>query len=316
MKPRSKAAAYPGLPVVFAEGFRDYRRRLCGHNHASLAVTDSFERVRTETSAETMADGLEFTLDGKPLTDSRSGGVFSTIQKMQYMAAELTGVNVKSHNQGIMSGSSDSGAAALVTVLDDLLDLGLPKERLLELASVVSETAYRSLIGGLSEYRLGKHGTFTAHQIRDASFFRGILIYAIPFDLKRFSADDLHIRVIRHPHYGERLKETELNIERLHNLIEERDFNGFMRLMEQEARTVHTMFSELGMDVIKPPMWEVTHLVEQMRQSGTQAYWNVAGGSQVYVFTTPQYAKEVTRQLKDRGFPYKNYKVAGGAKLI
>lgn len=59
MKSNSRAIAYPGLPVIFAEGFRDYKKRISGHSHASLALTDTFERVRTETYAEATGGGTE-----------------------------------------------------------------------------------------------------------------------------------------------------------------------------------------------------------------------------------------------------------------
>ena len=86
-----------------------------------------------------------------------------------------------------------------------------------------------------------------------------------------------------------------------------------MALMEAEAKTVHTMFSEQGMDVITRDMKVVLDIVTKLRESGVQAYWNVAGGSHVYVFTLKDFAKDVTRELKNSDFKYRHYKVADGA---
>ncbi|MBD3388065.1 MAG: hypothetical protein GF416_03370 [Candidatus Altiarchaeales archaeon] len=316
MKSHSNAIAYPGLPVVFAEGFRDYRKRISGHSHASFAITDAYETVKTETSAETVKAGVEFTFEGKRPADPRSSATMDVIREMISLAAERTGVNVSSINHGILTGSSDSGAAALVTALDDLLGLNLPLWQLNEIASRVSETAYRSLIGGLSEHVINDEGDVRIRQLKKASAFKDLMIYAIPFDLKRFSADDLHKRVSQHPRYSDRQLQVEYRLENLNNLARGGDLQGILELMESEARTVHQMFNDLGMEVIKPDMREVTELVQDMRSSSLKVYWNVAGGSTVYVFTLKKHAKEVTRELKDRGFKYKHFKVADGARVI
>ncbi len=316
MKVTSTAAAYPGLPVIFAEGFSDYRKRLSGHSHVSLALTDVSEMVKTETTATITAAGIEFKLDEHTQQESRAAAVYNLIRSMLDMAVEQTGVSIVSKNHGIITGSSDSGAAALTWVLDDLLELNLPLYRMEELARPVSETAYRSIFGGLSEYLIDSSGNVSVTQLKKASFFSNMVIYAVPFDIKRFSADDLHMRVARHAKYRDRVDQVNIRIDELRRTVDERDLTGLMRLMELESRTVHTMFSEMGMEVIKPEMRDVIDSVLEMRAQGTDAYWNVAGGSCVYVTTLLKHAKEVTRTLKDADIRYRNLKVADGAKTV
>ena len=302
--------------MIFAEGFRDYKKRVSGHSHASLAVTDAYGTVKTETSAAAIKHGVEFTLDGRQLEDQRTAGVYSMVKDMVSLAVEETGVRVESVNHNILTGSSDSGAAALVTALDDLLELNLPVWRMVELARPVSETAYRSLVGGLSEYIIDGEGNVMTAEVKKASFFSDVMIYAVPFELKRFSADDLHMRVAQHPMYGGRATQVDVRLRMMHEFLDNRDIPEFMELMESEARTVHAMFGDMGMEVIKPEMKALLDLVEDMRSRGISAYWNVAGGSAVYVFTLRRWAKEVTRELKDRNLKYKHYKVAEGAKAV
>jgi mevalonate pyrophosphate decarboxylase len=316
MKSHSKAIAYPGLPVIFAEGFRDYKKRISGHSHASFAITDAYNTVRTETKAEAMKYGVEFTLDGSAPDDMRSSGALTLIRDMIPLATEEIGIHVESVNHGILTGSSDSGAAALVTAVDDLLELNLPLWRMVELARHVSETAYRSLIGGLSEYRIDEEGNVRTVQMKKASHFKDVMIYAVPFNIKRFSADDLHLRVVRHPDYSNRVTQVNYRLENLRNFLEGNDILGVLDIMESEASTVHTMFKDMGMGVIKPEMKAVLDLVSDMRSRGVQAYWNVAGGSNVYVLTLRRWAKEVTRELKDKNFRYKHFKVADGATVV
>jgi mevalonate-3-kinase len=317
MKPRSVAVAYPGLPVVFAEGFRSQRERFSEHSHASLAVTDIHCNAKTLTEVELSGKGVEFTIGGSVPRGERSDGAYALIREMLAHAADETGIKVSSVNHDILTGSSDSGAAALVTALDDVLELGLPMTRMAELGMMVSETCYRSLIGGLSRFTVGENGAFRATQMQKPEFFADMMIYAVPFpSIKRFSADDLHKRVVQHKHYPARHAETEKRLKALQTVVDKGDLAGFMGIMELEAATVHTMFSELGMAVIKPDMKEVVDLVTGMRERGIQAYWNAAGGSCVYVFTLRKWAREVTRELKDRNFRYRHYMVAGAAKPV
>jgi diphosphomevalonate decarboxylase len=316
MKSRSKAIAYPGLPLVFAEGFRDFKSRLSSHSHASLAVTDAYETVKTETAVETSKVGVQFSLNGRVSDDPRTASVHNLIREMVSLATDETGVIVESMNHGVLTGSSDSGAAALVTALDDMLELNLPLWRMIELARQVSETAYRSLIGGLSEYLIDDQGNVRTVEVKKARFFKDVMIYAVPFDIKRFAADDLHKRVTQHPQYTNRSIQVDVRLAKLQELVDDRNIIGILELMESEAKVVHMMFSDMGMGVIKPEMKAVLDLVAEMRSKGVRAYWNVAGGSTVYVFTLKRWAKDVTRYLKDNNFKYKHFKVADGAKVV
>lgn len=315
MKENSIAYAYPGLPVIFAEGFRDYRQRLSGHSHASLALTDIHDMMRTETSFELTSTGVEYVLDGVDIEGSRSEGINTVIREMISLATEHVGVKINSQNHGVLTGSSDSAAAALVGGLDDLLELGLPHWRLEELARKVSETAYRSIYGGLTEYVIDDSGEVKVTQLKKASFFSDIAIYGISFSDKRFSADDLHKRVSRHSKYNQRTVQAQIRLDSLHQLIDSRDYVGFLSLMEMDSKTVHRLFSDMGMDVIRPEMKELTDFIGQLRGHGTDVFWTIAGGSHVYVLTLKKHAKEVTRHLKDKDYRYRNLKVADGFKI-
>ena len=314
MKSSSQAHAYPGLPIVFAEGFRDYGNRISGHSSVSLAITDIHDMVKTVTDVEVTNIGLDFRLKGSVEGDARSGGVYRVMEKMVGMATERVGLRVKSENHGILTGSSDSGAAALVTAIDDALELGLSREMMCDIGRDVSETCYRSIFGGLSEFLINEAGDVSVGPLRKASFFKDLVIYAVNFEGKRFGADDLHKRVSQHPRYCQRALQAKIRIDTLRNIVDDGDLSGFMSLMETEAKTVHQMFSDMGMDVIRPDMKSLCDMIVNIRGRGIEAYWNVAGGTSVYVFTLKKHAKEMTRNLKDQGYKYRHFKVAESAK--
>lgn len=64
----SKAVAFPGLPVIYAEGYRE--NRVSFHGHISLALTDVRESIRTETSVEDSEENV-FLVEGKRLEGER-----------------------------------------------------------------------------------------------------------------------------------------------------------------------------------------------------------------------------------------------------
>jgi mevalonate-3-kinase len=309
------AVAYPGLPVVFAEGFRDYEHRVSMHSHASLALTGRMEGVYSETTVR-KADSSSFTLNGEVVSGSRATGVLELAAELMALAGVDYGVEVASVNKGIYSGSSDSGAAALAVALNSLLELGLSREELCVHARRVSETAYRSVYGGLSEYIIEGRGNVCTGLLADESFFNGVRVFACPFDLERYSADELHLKVVTHPDYVSRTGQADGRITELKKFIKEGDVDGLLRLMESDAKAVHRLFEGVGLTVVKPEMRRLCELVEGLRSRGVKAYWNVAGGSVVYVFALKKYSDEVVDVLSKSGIVYTEFKVAGPARVI
>jgi hypothetical protein len=65
MKDLSCAVAYPGLPIIFAEGFRVLRgRRLSLHASVGAALTDEREKTRTETIVRAYGSKNSLFVDG------------------------------------------------------------------------------------------------------------------------------------------------------------------------------------------------------------------------------------------------------------
>ncbi|MFH1788524.1 MAG: hypothetical protein ABH834_04010 [Candidatus Altiarchaeota archaeon] len=300
------ARAFPGLPVVFAEGYGESRRSL--HSSASFAVTDVEGGVRTETSVSE-ASGDSFTVDGEPLTGLRGEGMHAIVSSMKNRAGYGGGVIVESVNRDVKSGSSDSGAAALVKALDGLFGLGLSDAELLGFARLGSETAYRSVLGGLSIYDVHSD---SFKRIAEPEEFRDLRIFGVSFDLPRFKADDIHKAVVKHPEYPARRKEADGKIVDVSEALAEGDFLGVLEVMEFDAKRVHKMFREVGFDVIKPEMRRVCELTESLRKEGVPAYWNVAAGSIVYVFTIKDFEGDVHGTLSGRGYEPVRMRVAEG----
>ncbi|VVB52111.1 Mevalonate-3-kinase [uncultured archaeon] len=309
-----KACAYPGLPVVFAEGFRDYERRIGLHASVSLALTDAAGKVRTLTEVSPLEGGKGgFLVNGKP-PEGRRGEDMGVVVELLKKKAKFTGeLRIESHNEGIATGSSDSGAAALATALNGFLSLGLSVDELLPYATCGSETAYRSLYGGLSAY---DPASLEAELLADRRELRDVRAFVVEFPSERRAADDLHKRIVEHPKYPLRLKRIPEKVRGAKEAAADGDLVSLFSLMEDEARTFHGLVEDLGFPVRTAQMKGLTSLVESWRKKGLNCFWNVAGGSAVYVFCLKDDAESVSRKIDEEGFKSRIFVVGGAAKLI
>ena len=307
---RSVAVAYPGLPIVFAEGYGEGRMSL--HSSASFALTGVDGNVYTETR---IFDSEEdsFTVDGAALTGLRGKGMKTIVSALKENAGYSGDLRIESINNNVSSGSSDSGAAALVRASDDFLGLGLSDAELNDYARLGSETAYRSVLGGLSIFDVHSD---SFKRIAEADEFVDLRVFGVSFNIPRVNADDIHQAVVKHPDYPSRRKEADGKIVDVQEAVYEGDLLGVLEVMEFDAKRAHKMFRDVGCDVIKPEMRKVCELVGFLRKDGVPAYWNVAAGSIVYVFTLKDYEEGVGEALSDAGYKTKKMVVAGGVETI
>lgn len=307
-----RAVAYPGLPVIFAEGYQIVRgRRISRHDSVGLCVTDSKEHVRTETVVEPSNEGVSFTVNVQKLSGSRRQGMLKIVKLMLEKSDYDGGLDISSTNYGILTGSSDSAAAALVTAMNSFLDLKLSLDELLQIGLYGSETVFRSLYGGLTEYRVGgdKHEADVLVNELDIS------IFTVPFEGRRFSADAIHKAVVSHPDYANRADSIREKITEVKGFLKKKSIVGILKLMEDDAREVHNLFMWTGHNVINPEMAELCDFVEDIRDGGLKCFWSVAGGSVVYVFSPGKEEAEI-RDILQKKWDFKNYALAGAARSI
>jgi len=312
----SKAIAYPGLPMIFAEGYFIVEgRRFSSHSSVGAALTTVREGMRTETTVAPYEYDPLFKVDGIPLEDSRGAGMLHIIEEFMMRAKNFEGVLIDSKNLKILTGSSDSGCAALVTALNEFYKLNLSREELLSLGLYGSETVFRSLIGGLSEYRV-RGEEVSVQVLATAKELSDVVVFSVSFPGSRFSADEIHGAVVDHHGYGLRRKVVNARILGVRTCVGEGDLYGVFELMEEDARTVHKMFEDVGRKVISSRMKSLCAQVESWRKEGLKAYWNVAGGRQVYVFCLKEDAKTVKSKLSAKKYSFKKLKIAGPPQIV
>ncbi len=312
MKERTTAVAYPTIPVLLLGGLKNREKRIPFYTTMGLAVTDDRESVRTETVVSGGQGGqVEFFINGERLVKvpgTRSEDIFRAIDILRSRAGYHGGLRIYSNNYNIVTGSSDAGAAALVTAISDFFGLDIEKDELMEIGRFASESVYRSMVGGLSLTEVVGERC-RARQVASEGDLRDFRIFAIPFEGERYSADTIHEKIVTHPQFWERVEGREEVVSRALRAVEKNDLVELMRIAEEDAMNFHYLLEWVGVRVIKDPMYEVTNCVREMRETGVQVYFTVAGGNMVYVYCTVRDEEEVGEKLKK--YRALKYKVAG-----
>lgn len=311
------AVAYPGLPFLFAEGIREpFEERVSSHNSVGLAITDVGETVRTETTvSENPSSPKDILLvDDAAIDEHRARGMYRIIEEMKNQGGYVGGLRVSSHNHDIKSGSSDSGAAALVTALDAFLSTNLSLEEKLAIGHYGSETVFRSLYGGLTEYIVDDAPQLKATELASSDELADLVIYAVPFEGGRKPADLFHRHIQKHPHFPGRKEEIAQRTEKIRSSLENKDLPSLLAVMQRDAETFHRMAEDLGIGVLSKEMKEVVVWVNQWKKEGLPVFWTAAAGLQLYLATTREHKGDVQTRLLDKTIGFTDYKVAGKAK--
>jgi diphosphomevalonate decarboxylase len=280
------------------------------------AFSDEKSSVRTQTTVEAKSGTDAIFVNGKRASGPRGAGMLKVVGLLKKKAGYIGGLKISSQNHDIPTGSSDSGAAALATALNDFLGLNLPLHGLLSAGRHGSETAFRSLYGGVSEYIIeGRREPF-ARQVASPKELFEIVFYGVNFKGSRHSADELHLGVVKHPKYRLRSAQVKERIDSFCEALRTQDFARALALVEADAKTVHAMFREVGLPVRNKEMLALCNKIELWRADGTPVYWNVAGGNTVYALTLKKHSNKIAGKLKAEDHKPTKYMMAGGPELL
>lgn len=326
MKNYSIAKAYPTIPVIFLGGIKEDRSPL--YDTMGLAVTDLAETTRTETivratpsdSPSSSADDCElsFLLGGKALQGKRGEEILETIRSFLRFAdvQEPAKLNIRSNNYNIFSGSSDSGLAALFTALNDVFELDLSQKELLDFAMQGSESAGRSLYGGLT-HTIVTGSSPKVVQLASAEELADIALFSVPFHYDgRLSADEIHSGIVTHEQFSERVATIPHWVDEIQSALQQKDFLALLETAEENIRNAHQLLEEVGLVVRKPKMMALCRTVEKMRELGVLSYYLIGGGNLITIATTSKYAPDVATYLAKECWTFYPFKVASYPKII
>jgi len=316
MKKKIVAVAYPTIPIIFVASVNEKRVPL--HDTMGLAVTDLNEETRSETIIEVQPKekGIEFLLEGKTVDERKHKDIESVAMEFMKKAQKEVGLKIESHNYKIYSGSSDSGAAALVVGLNELFQTNFSKQKLAGLGNKISESAIRSVFGGLNMYEVSK-GKPSGLQLASEDELKDIRIFAMGFDYPtRVSAQEIFDICKVSPYWQTRLKRIPYWVKEIKQALKQKDWKRLFSNAEENCANAHYLVESGGKRCRRKEMMNAVIEIEEIRAEGLPVYWTAGGGKVINAFSWEKEAEIVLKKLKERGQNPTEYKVASGAKII
>lgn len=314
----STAVAYPTIPIIFLGGINPDRTPL--YDTMGLAVTNKDETTRTETTIESTEGKtitpIKFLLDKQELTGIRGNQIIESVKSLMDKNNIKAKVKIESSNYGIFSGSSDSGLAALFVALNDVFDLKYSKDEILKYSMKGSESAGRSLYGGLT-LSLVNEKPVKIIQLASEKDLSRISLFSIPFQYdSRISADEIHAGIITNSQFPERVKQIPNWIDRIRKALKNDDLVELLKTAEENIQNAHELLEGVNIRVRKPDMLRLCEQVTQMRKEKIEAYYLIGGGNLVTIATIDTFAKGVAKYLSKYQWKYYEFKVASAPKII
>ena len=315
MKNEVISVAYPTIPVIFLASADENRVPL--HDSMGMAVTDLEGETKSVTRiAAVESNKVEFLLEGRPVEGKRYADIKAVVEEFEREAGIKTGLHITSNNYKIYSGSSDSGAAAFVVGLNDLFQTNFTKERLSELGNRISESAIRSVYGGMNAYIVSE-GKPKGMDMATEKQLGDINIFAMGFDYStRVSAQDIFDICKSSPFWKSRLEMVPRWRKEIERGLIKQDWATVFSNAEQTCANAHYLIESGGKRCRRKEMMNAVIDVEEIRESGLQVYWVAGGGRVINAISWGADSSKVYNELVARGQKPVRYKVAPEAKVI
>jgi mevalonate pyrophosphate decarboxylase len=319
MKQKTVAIAFPTIPIIFLGGITPKRKPL--YDTMGLAVTSLDETTRTETSIEIKSPNskepkIDFYLNNEKISGLRGSQILSSIKSFMELSRVNASIKIQSHNYQIFSGSSDSGLAAVFTALNDLFELNYTNDELLEHSMKGSESAGRSLYGGLT-HTIIENETIKVEQLASDQKLKNLALFSVPFQYdSRISADEIHKGIITNPEFDKRVAKIPEWVQRIKSALKNDDLISLLDTAEENIRNAHELLEGINLHVRKPEMLRLCNDIQRMRENNLPAYFLIGGGNLISVATTNQHSKQVAKELADLRWTFYPFKVASEPKIL
>ncbi|MGP6219923.1 mevalonate-3-kinase [Caldiplasma sukawensis] len=276
------AKAHPTMGIVLLGGLKDDKNRLPYHNSAGIAYTIKGRESVTHTELRITEQIEKSYINGVEIDTNDSRSPFKVMHEFQQdFKNKYDGMNIsfRSHNENIISGSSDSGAAAFGYCLKQALSI--QDERSLELKMRrISESAGRSYYGGLTVTE-GTDNPAT-RKILSESEFSDYSIVAAVFPHKRLPSDSIHFNQPKHEEYIFRIERANKRVERLKYLAEKKSIRDIFELSMEDTDDYHNLNNKVDVRIITNEMRDLIDEIKTMRDKVWLTYI-VTGGSSVFI---------------------------------
>lgn len=319
----SEAEAFPTIGVILLGGVSDKMKRIPMHVSAGFAYTGVQERIGVRTRVYVHHGKPSGSLNGERVGYSETGrSPFVILNHYRERIMENLGldkgsglsISFESQNFGVLSGSSDAGAAAMGKCVEDLAGgiddpVGFENE-----LRAISESVGRSLHGGLTVTWADGRESRT-ERLLGPEAFRDFHVIGCRFNVQRKPSDRIHENIVGSPDYSRRIESTAAKGKKMVSLAEEGDIRGIFDLAHDDTNEYHSLIESVGVKVITPEMRSLMDKVDEIRKRDWLSYI-VTGGSNVFVIAEKNRASEYVEMFRERCDGISLLSVADGATII
>lgn len=280
----ARERAYPTIGVILLGGLTDDVKRFPRHTSAGITYSSPADDIYSETS---LVESEERTglLDGEAVGDSYRSPfrIFEKYREIldNYLSSGSNKIGFISSNRGILSGSSDSGAAALGAAIKSLSVEPLDDVKLENSLRMISESVGRSLKGGLTITEI-RDGIPVTEQLLPPEKFSEFRIVGCKFPEKRKPSDVIHSNIVRSGQYPARIKSAREKGEMLRKLASDENIEGIFELAHTDTDEYHALIESVGVRIINGDMRMFMDHINELRKKMWCSYI-VTGGTNVFV---------------------------------
>lgn len=303
-----KATAIAPANIAFIKywGRRDREFRLPANPSISMNLSACTTTTTVEFSKKFPADSVSEGFDAKR--------IFAHIDRIRGIAQTTVRAKISTKNSfptaaGIAS--SASGFAALTVAASAALGLRLSEKELSGLARLGSGSACRSIppAGGFVKW----DGEF-AQSLYPPDYWdlRDILV-VVENTVKDVPSSAGHDHAQTSPNFGKRLEDLPGRIKRLEVALQEKNFQAFGEVIEEECLDMHHV-----MQTQDPPLYywfdETTRVIKKVKSAGLPVYFTVDAGPNVHFICEAKTEAKLAELLKNREIIIN--KPASGAHIV
>ncbi len=307
-----KASAHPTMGIVLLGGLKNSDSRFPFHDSAGIAYSLKDKESASRTELIISDSQKESFINGQKVEPTGSRSPFKALDPYRNEIIKKNGlpyISVNSWNENILSGSSDSGAAALMKCLVQALPEIDVKNLEIEMRKV-SESVGRSYYGGLTVTE--NHEKPVTSRILDESEFSDYSIISAVFPHTRKPSDDIHFNQPESPEYVMRVKRANQRVERLRTLAENHDIEGIFELAMEDTDDYHNLNDKVGVHILTEHMRSLLHEIRIWRSDVWMTYI-VTGGNSVFIPCHKKDAGEIIKRVAFFTGTMHELKVAGKA---
>lgn len=297
------AAAHPNIAFIKYWGNRDPSLRL--PVNGSISMTLGALETRTKVVFDPDLEKDQLTINGSPIEGAGLGRVSKFLDRVREMSGVSFKACVVSWNtfpMGSGIASSASAFAALSLAASAACDLSLSEDELSRLARTGSGSACRSVPGGYVEWEAGTgHEDSYAATIAPPEHWDLVdHVVVVSEEHKKTGSTAGHQLAETSPLQQARVADSSRRLDRCRRAIQERDFEAFCEVVEQDSNMMHAvmMTSQPQLLYWRPETLRVLHAVREWRQEGWSACCTVDAGPNVHVLCPKENAGEIEQRLR------------------